>query len=162
MKLYCARHGEAFSADVDPERSLTDQGKSDVAVMAQQLALHDVDIQHIMHSPKLRASQTAEIFAAYLQIDNLTEVERLLGEDESVEPLVEMIQTWTDDTMLVGHLPFMSKLVSALVLQEEHYLPIVNFPPSAVVCLEYYDQGRWLINWVLRPNIVRGNFTDSK
>lgn len=154
MKLYCVRHGEAMSAEVDPERGLTDQGKDEVAAVAQQLLSHEIHVSHIMHSPKLRAVQTAEIFAAYLEVDQVSECVSLLDEDADVQTLVEMIQSWESGTMLVGHLPFMSKLVSALVVKDENNFPIVNFPPAALVCLEFYDHQRWIINWLLRPGIV--------
>jgi len=68
--------------------------------------------------------------------------------------LMEMISTWTDDTLIVGHLPFMPRLISGLVMGDPDVYPIVNFPPAGIVCLEYFDQSHWIIQWILNPNLV--------
>ncbi len=154
MKLYCVRHAEAMQPDVDPQRGLTPKGRADVTKIAQYLGYRGVHVAHIFHSAKLRARQTAEILAANINTGQISENDALLGEQNSVEPMLEMIGTWSEDTLLVGHLPSMSKLVSALVVGNEEQYPIVNFPPGTVVCLEYYEHHRWIINWLLRPNIV--------
>lgn len=155
MKLYCVRHGEAQPADQDPQCGLTQQGKQDVKAVAlycQQLQLH---IPHLIHSAKLRAKQTAQIFVDELRIEQSQSTDHLLQAEAEVAPLVEMISCWDQDTMIVGHLPFMAKLVSALVLQEATLFPLVQFPPGTVVCLEQFEQARWIIHWVLRPDMVR-------
>lgn len=154
MKLYCVRHGEALGADVDPERALTEKGRADILKVAMFLEQSDVHVPHIMHSEKLRAKQTAEIFASVFVNTELTECASLLSENADVSPLVDMIKTWDDDTMLVGHLPFMAQLVSALVVGNQHHSPIVNYPPGSVVCLDHYEHDRWIVNWLLRPSIV--------
>ena len=154
MKLYCVRHGEAASAERDAERPLTEQGVNDVTRVAAYLANCDVKIAHVMHSTKLRAKQTATILSEALTPPQLTECASILDEQNAIEPMVEMIKTWTDDTMLVGHLPFMPRLVSALVIGDAENYPIVNYPPGTVVCLELYDQHRWIINWILGPQWV--------
>jgi len=154
MKLYCVRHGEAASAECDAERPLTEQGVNDVTRVAAYLARCDVNVAHVMHSTKLRAKQTASILSEALMPSQLTECESILDEQNAIEPMVEMIKTWTDDTMLVGHLPFMPRLVSALVIGDAKNYPIVNYPPGTVVCLDLYDQNRWIINWILGPQWV--------
>ena len=155
MKLYCVRHGEAQPVDVDPQCGLSVTGKEDVTAVAQQLHSQQLYIPHILHSSKLRAVQTAQIFAQALGVEQVTETETLLDVDAEVQPLLEMIHSWNQDTMLVGHMPFMEKLVSALVIGDENNYPIVNFLPGTVICLEFNEQRRWVINWLLRPSIVR-------
>ncbi len=154
MHLYCVRHGEANSADVDPQRGLTDKGKSDVTKVAQFLKQRDLHLSHILHSPKLRAVQTAQLFAEHLGITQVDECDSILDEDADLEAILGVINTLHENTMIVGHLPFMAKLISALVINNEDYFPIVNYPPGAVVCLDHYENGRWIVNWILRPNIV--------
>ncbi len=154
MKLYCVRHGEAMPPEVDPDRPLTEQGRLEVLRVAAYLGHCDVKAVHILHSTKLRAKQTAEIFADALASGRIAECESILDEQNAVEPMVDMIKTWTDDTMLVGHLPFMPKLVSALVIGDSENYPIVNYPPGTVVCLDGHDQERWIIDWILQPQLV--------
>ena len=113
MKIYCVRHGEAESADSHPDRPLTEQGRQEVERLAGYLQQRGIAVGQVMHSTQRRASQTAEIFAQALSAP-VTQCPSILEEDASVEDLMAQIPSWTDDTMLVGHLPFMPKLVSGL------------------------------------------------
>lgn len=156
MKLYCVRHGRAEQLpDHTGERPLTQEGINDVSKVAAYLK-HQAVWRHVvrlMHSGKLRAQQSAEILAAAVAEDQAIEVCALLGSDHSTVPLINLIQEWHDDTMLVGHMPFMSQLVSALILREDSY-DILRFPPGTVVCLERIEHYRWILNWVVCPDLV--------
>lgn len=154
MNLYCVRHGEAELAEVNPERPLTNKGRLEVERVAHYLQSHHIKVAHVMHSTKLRAKQTAEIFADALAPGQTTECESILDEDADVNVLIEMISTWTDDTLIVGHLPFMPKLISGLVIGNPDIYPIVNFPPSGIVCLQHFESHRWIIQWLLNPQLV--------
>ncbi len=161
MNLYCVRHGEAESADVDPERPLTENGRQEVERVANYLHGHDLKVAHVMHSTKLRAKQTAEIFAEAMMPGQVTECESILDEDANVMELMQMIPAWTDDTMIVGHLPFMPRLISGLLIGNPHIYPIVNYPPAGVVCLQHFDQHRWIIQWILNPFLVSEQRSDA-
>ncbi len=155
MKLYCVRHGEAVNAFENPERPLTLQGKEDIKILARSLASHGVQINHLIHSRRLRASQTAEILADALKPQKITEAKTGFDENDSIEDALEMIQHWQDDTMLVGHMPFMSHLVSALVVKNAHQT-LVNYRPGTVVILEYSaGEGCWMIGGVVSPSMIR-------
>lgn len=154
MKLYCVRHGEAQDASVNPERALTPQGQADVNKVAHHLKRIGISISTILHSDKLRAKQTAEIFAKTLHVPQISQCNDILDAEGPIKPILDMLPSWQDDTMLVGHLPFLFKLVSALVVNEENFFPIVNFPPSTVICLEFYENDRWIINWHLVPRLI--------
>jgi phosphohistidine phosphatase len=56
------------------------------------------------------------------------------------------------DTMVVGHLPFMAKLVSHLVTGDDSPT-LVAYQPGAVVCLELIEKD-WQINWMVRPELL--------
>jgi phosphohistidine phosphatase len=55
--------------------------------------------------------------------------------------------------MLVGHLPFMGKLVARLVAGDERK-PVAAFVPGTVVCLEQGETGHWAVRWMARPEIA--------
>ncbi len=57
------------------------------------------------------------------------------------------------DTLIVGHLPFMARLVSFLVTGKEEPV-IVSFKPGSVVCLAQNAERQWHISWMLRPDCV--------
>ncbi len=154
MKLYCVRHGEACRSDQDPCCQLTSQGQKDVTRVARHLANSGVSIHQILHSSKLRAKQTAAILTETLQIASVTECPSLLDSEARVEDLLAMLPSWTEDTMIVSHLPFLPQLVNALILNDSNHSPIIHFPPATVICLERQDAQRWIVRWVLNPEIV--------
>ncbi|WP_267256164.1 phosphohistidine phosphatase SixA [Coxiella endosymbiont of Ornithodoros maritimus] len=152
MKLYCVRHGHAEQFTNQRERPLSAEGIEEINKEAAYLKRRGVYVVHIKHSKKLRARQSAGILASAVADEHALEECPLLGEDHLIAPLIDLIQEWHDDTMLVGHMPFMSRLVSALVLGDDSH-DMVRFPPGTIVCLEQFEN-RWILNWVLRPDLV--------
>jgi len=62
----------------------------------------------------------------------------------------------TEDTIIAGHLPFMSKLASRLVTGNEDET-VVHFKPGSVACLERGENGDgWTVQWFLRPELLEG------
>jgi phosphohistidine phosphatase len=57
------------------------------------------------------------------------------------------------DIMVVGHLPFMAKLVSRLLTGDDDRAPVA-YQPGSVVCLELTADDNWHINWMLRPQLL--------
>ena len=66
MALYLVQHGEAKSEQEDKERPLSGKGRQEADAVAKKMAEAEIKAERIYHSPKLRALQTAEIFAARL------------------------------------------------------------------------------------------------
>ena len=153
MKLYLVRHGEAVSSDVDPARPLSRRGRTEVRRVAHFLARAGVSPQSIRHSGKRRAEQTAELLADAL--GTTTPVEELPGLDphDPTDEFLYILREWTEDTMVVGHLPFLEKLVSRLLVGDEN-ASIVSFSPATMVCLERAEAGQWYVVWMVRPELV--------
>lgn len=152
LRHYLVRHGEAKADMEDPTRPLSDRGREEVRRVARYAAILGLVAAEIRHSGKLRARQTAEILAEHLaprlgirQIDGLApgdEPDRARAELEAAgEPL-----------MLVGHLPHLSRLVSALVLGDSK-AEIIWPDAGAMVCLAKTDRGFRLL-WVLTPELA--------
>ena len=69
--------------------------------------------------------------------------------------LAEAVAEWQDDTLVVGHQPFMSRLVSRLLLGREQPT-IVEFTPGTIACLARRPvTGAWYLAWVLAPELLR-------
>lgn len=83
MNLYLVQHGEAVTKDIDPDRPLSQPGRLDIARMAQFAAknLH-MDLSHVHHSGKLRARQTADMFATSLGLPGPLEIDGLAPMDD--------------------------------------------------------------------------------
>lgn len=158
MKLYCVRHGLAeLVPDANGERPLTEEGVAEVNKITNYMAHLGLHVSHVIHSGALRAVQTAKILVEKIAVDTEAEELKLLLPEEPVYPFIELLSTWHDDTLLVGHMPFVSQLVSVLVANNEN-LNIVRFTPATVVCLERYENDKWIINWILHPDLVNDQF----
>ena len=60
------------------------------------------------------------------------------------------------DLMVVGHMPFMQRLVSYLTVWSEE-IRVYQFQNSGIVCLDNSEgtdsKLDWFIKWTLNPNI---------
>lgn len=153
MKLYLVQHGEACSKEEDPERPLTRTGQSDIERIAAFLAQAGVRPGRVVHSGKLRARQTAELLAAVIAADVSPEVSDQLNPNDDPSQFLWQSQGLDADILVVGHLPFMARLVSQLILENQDQ-PIVAYQPGTIVCLEQVEDARWRLGWMLRPELL--------
>jgi phosphohistidine phosphatase len=66
IHLHLVQHGEAKPEAEDLARPLSDRGREEVERVARHAASLGLWVAEILHSDKLRARQTAEIFARHL------------------------------------------------------------------------------------------------
>lgn len=154
MKLYLVQHGEACAKEVNPHRPLTEQGKDDCEQLAKFLNRAGIKVERVIHSGKLRAVQTAECLANAIAPDVELESSGLINPDDNPKAFDWQSESWDRDTLIVGHLPFMTKLVSHLVIEDEAN-SITAYRPGSIVCLEHASDGRWQINWMIRPELLK-------
>ena len=128
---YFAQHGMALSEDKDEKRSLSAQGIEETQTIARYLKKQQIEISQICHSGKLRALQTADIFAEVLQVELVVPLEGVKPGDPALS-LIQQLEA--DNVLYVGHLPNIQKVVSTLICHEDTAL--VRFQNSAVICLE--------------------------
>lgn len=152
MSLYLVQHGKSLPKEVDPERGLSEEGIAEVRRIAGVAAGYAVRVGKISHSGKNRARQTAEIFAAFLKPE--MGVEEIGG----IAPLDDVVAiadglSAEENRMLVGHLPFMERLTSHLIIGVTEP-PVFKFQNGGIVCLDRHPETRrWIIKWALMPNI---------
>jgi phosphohistidine phosphatase len=152
MKLYLAQHGNAVAKEEDPARPLSEQGERDVRSMASRLGDAGIQVTRVWHSGKLRAVQTAEILAKETLSGRKAECIKGLGPNDPVAEFATDADVWDEDTLVVGHLPFMSRLLSLLLVDDAGH-ELVRFSPGSVVCLERDATDRWVLAWMLRPEL---------
>ena len=124
--------------------------------MATFLGGVPISVSRVWHSGKLRAAQTAEILANALLSGGRVEVVEGLNPNDPVEEFATDADVWDEDTLVTGHLPFMSRLVS-LLLTGEREIEQVQYQPGSVVCLERTDAEQWVMLWMLRPELLGGH-----
>ena len=153
MKLYLAQHGEALSRQEDPERPLSEQGVQDVRAVAAFLGDSGIRVVRVWHSGKRRAAQTAQILAKTVQAKGRNEGIDGISPNDPVGEFATDADVWDEDTLVVGHLPFMSRLVSLLTTGDADTL-LVLYQPGSLVCLERVDAERWVIIGMIRPDML--------
>lgn len=146
MKLFLVQHGEAESKEVNSERPLTKKGQNDVK--NQLKLLENTNISKTYHSGKLRAKQTAEILAQGKKIIQRDK----LAPNDSVDSIVEEIKKSNTDLMIVGHLPFLTKLASFLLTGKEDRT-VIAFKQGAILCLENVE-GDWSVLFMCPPSLL--------
>ena len=153
MKLYLVQHGEAVSKQEDPERPLSEQGIKDVKAMAAFLKTAGIRVVRVWHSGKRRAEQTADLLAMAVLAGGAPEAIREINPNDSVQDFITDADVWDEDTLVVGHLPFMAQLVSQLLTGKSEH-ETVSYEPGAVVCLERLPSQRWVLNWMQQPGLL--------
>lgn len=133
MDLFLIRHGIAETRDArkpDEERALTPKGREKLRRCVAGLEHLGVEFERLLHSPLVRAVQTAEELVPLL--DGESAVTPLLAREPSIELLQEL--EGCESAALVGHEPWMSDTLGLLLL-DEHALPPVAFKKGAVAWL---------------------------
>ena len=153
MKLYLVQHGEAVAKAVDPDRPLSARGREEVERLGEFLGRAGIEVGRVIHSGKLRAAQTADLLAAAVAPYVELETQDYINPNDDPGTIDWAAVAAGRDTMLVGHLPFLSRLVS-LLLGAEAGRPVVAYLPGSLVCLESGDEGRWQIDWMIRPELL--------
>lgn len=153
--LYLVRHGEAKSKEEDPQRPLSEQGRQSVERLARWTAAVGMPPNQIVHSGKLRAEQTAEILAGQFQPSPSVDSRSDLGPNDDVRSVADSLAHGKQSTMLVGHLPFLSRLVSYLVVGDADQ-PLVRFEAAGLATLVDAD-GRWTIAAFIHPDLFPDN-----
>jgi phosphohistidine phosphatase len=153
MQLYLVQHGASKSETEDPQRGLTEEGRRVVEHMAQYLASVGVTLERIEHSEKLRARQTAEILAVALQPREGAKQVSGIAPNDDIRPVRERLQKEAHNLMLVGHLPYLSRLVATLLGLERDRI-VVEFRMGGVVRLGRDDRGQWTLHWAVIPDLL--------
>lgn len=153
MRLYVVQHAEAVSKAEDPERPLSEKGRLDAERLAAFLARAGIGVKRVWHSGKLRARQTAELLQWAVLPRGEVEERPGLGPEDPVGPLADEAAGWEDDILLVGHLPFVDRLVARLVTGDEA-ASVCAFVPGTAVCLDRNGEGTWRVVWMLPPEVL--------
>lgn len=153
MRLYLVQHGAALGKDVDPQRPLSEQGGRDVRAMADFLGAAGIRVERIWHSGKRRAEQTAAALSRQVLPRGRIEATAGINPNDSVQEFALDADCWQEDTLVVGHLPYMSRLVSLLICGDPDR-EMVSYRPGSVVCLERSAAQQWTLQWMLPPGLL--------
>lgn len=150
MKIYFARHGTAESqAATDPD--LAPSGRDEVLRVAAFLGEQNLEIETIFHSGKKRAEETARLLGEHIAPRCPVEGKVGLKPNDPVLPLIQEVETLENPVLFVGHLPFIDRFLSCLLLGEET-LGFIDFAAGSVSCLQR-ESGAWQLAWHVTPKL---------
>ena len=153
MRLYLVQHGEAVAKEVDPARPLSERGLDDMIKMAGFLKRCGVHVSRVLHSGKRRAEQTAQVLAAAILAGEQPESAAGLNPNDDVASFAKRLTDFQADTLVAGHLPFMARLVTWLTTGNNARVTVA-YKPGSVVCLQRQEDGSWILEWMLRPDLL--------
>lgn len=154
MQLFLMRHGEAgFDAQTDKERTLTDNGRYETALMSQWLVKSVERFDLILVSPYLRAQQTWQEVSKHFKestkwmtIDELTPC----GEPQLATDIIFAYaeQYQASKVLVISHMPLLGYLVSEMVAGIEPPL----FATSGIACIEKKTKSS--LKWQQSPRSI--------
>lgn len=153
MRLYLVQHGEARPETEDPERRLSDKGLADAEKTAAFLRPLSLELEAIWQSGKARAAETAEILARVVKSRQGTVQRSGIAPLDPVDPIAREVTRLDGNLMIVGHLPFMNRLASALAAGSDS-ADCVAFQQAGVTCLERDDKAKWRVRWMVTPDLL--------
>ncbi|MHA1521869.1 MAG: phosphohistidine phosphatase SixA [Promethearchaeota archaeon] len=160
MKVYLVQHGIAFSKETDPARHISPQGFEILRKIGEFAKSNlKLKLNTIFHSGKMRALQTAELYATFFSPAHG------FKSAEGLKPLddpgiwADKLEDIGDDIMIVGHLPHLQLLYERLVLgnldqKELENTPRVVFQNGGIIVLEKYGEKKWVVDFEILPDSV--------
>lgn len=149
MNIYLVQHGEALTKEQNINRPLSEKGKQIVEKLANACTAYRLSATQIYYSTKLRAKQTAEILGYQLGIPATEKAG--LEPLNPVRPIYNEINSSDTDIMIVGHLPFLERLVSFMLTGSENNRPLL-FQQGGLVSLTKDENNKWSIRWTVFPS----------
>lgn len=154
MELYLIQHAQAHTKEEDRERSLNPDGQKTIGIISTHLKRLGLRTHIIYHSTKLRSRQTAEEYAKVIPSWRGCIERQGFGPNDDIGPVMEELGSSRKAVAIVGHLPFLSRLASAL-LSGDPERDVIKFQNAGVVKLERNDEtGRWQLAWTLFPELL--------
>src|SRR6266496_3921914 len=158
MDLYILRHGLAGESGTyknDSQRPLTPKGKRKLKAVSRAMAELELDFDQIVSSPYARARQTAELVANALKASKKLRLSETLTPEGSSKHLIEMLQNMKptpEVVMLVGHEPYLSRLISLLVTGNSSSRVVLKKGGLCKLSIESLKHGQCAgLEWLLTP-----------
>lgn len=115
-EVFLMRHGEAEPrAQTDAQRRLTERGLLQVRANASKLT-HAGPIV-ILHSPLVRAQQSAETIQPYVDCVSMQTVDWLFPDTPVLTAVAELMSLSAPSVLLVSHNPLLDDLIAELTGQ---------------------------------------------
>lgn len=162
MQLYIVRHGIAIDREdpkcpPDPERYLTEEGVEKTKQVAKGVAALAASADLLLSSPYVRATQTAEIFAAALDYakQKIRRTDLLLpGADPSLLFRELAKDKQSASVFLFGHAPQLDEIIATAVGSKRHITSLKK-AGVALIELKRISPPIGMVVWLATPKLLR-------
>ncbi len=161
LEIYWLRHGIAEDkrpGKTDADRHLTAEGAEEVAEVAGHLRRLGVEPDHVLHSPLVRAVETAAIAAEVLGKKSKSAVcDGLLPEDhwQILYPALKAFFP-LQSVMLVGHQPSLGLMIGHLLKPDSGLeIPLKKAGCCRVDIAALVPRPFGELKWLLYPKVLR-------
>ena len=160
MNIYLLRHGIAVEPGTpgisgDPARPLTTEGEEKLTRIAAAMQAMKLSFDAVLTSPYLRAKHTAELVANIIGDKKKLVLTDHLTPEGDPKKLVEQLndlKPMPENVLLVGHEPFMSKLIGLLTCGNTGLAIDMKKGGLCKLDAEPLKYGRCaVLNWLLTP-----------
>ena len=141
--LFLVRHAKSDWNDFefnDFERPLNQKGLRNAPLMAQRLKLLNITVEKILASPAIRAINTAQIFAEFLDypVQKINRVPELYQADQKTFlKVITSLPKEINNVMIFGHNPTISEMIEYLADHKISKLPTTG------VAMIAFDMEDW-------------------
>lgn len=138
MELLVIRHGKAENAGTvpggDTARPLTEHGRHQFRKVAKWIGKHQSGPDLILHSPLVRATQTAQILQDVVELsDELCCQQNWLGFGLNLEALISFVRSSDYERIaIVAHMPDVARCTADLIGGGS-----ITFKPGNVACIQF-------------------------
>lgn len=140
MQIYIMRHGQANPVgSVDELRPLNEMGEAEVKQMAEWALSQNMNFDHVLVSPFLRAQQTSELFLAHYSENSPTKTQvdciTPFGEAALVHDYIDafIAENAVKSLLIISHMPLVSFLSAEMTFDQS--API--FQTAAILQVDY-------------------------
>ena len=158
MLVYFLRHGiaeDGHPGQPDPERQLTDEGRSKLADVYRRLNKAGIKPALILSSPYTRALQTAELAAKALGCPAAPQTTNCLTPDGSPEGVWDEIRVYREceSLLLAGHEPLFSRTITYLLGAPALQVDVKKGSVVAIEIQSFRGDPRGVLKWMLTPRL---------
>ena len=160
MDLLVLRHGEAGRGSAlpgDSKRTLTTEGKQEIADLSNGMKSLDVKLDVVYTSPLLRAKQTAEIVAKSLKFKGkIEELDSLKPEGSKLEFYSVLSKLKQDSVVLVvGHEPYLSDMIGEAISQSGCRINLKKAGLARIKVISTLPKIKGELRWLLTPKHLK-------
>jgi phosphohistidine phosphatase len=139
MRIFLIQHGDALQESEDQSRPLSEKGIAQIKKAAGFLKQLHCRPDIIWHSDKKRSRVSAEIISEAIGHVPM-EFRVSINPNDSIDDVKRELIDTDKSIMIVGHMPFIGKLISSLLFSnaERAYIDITNASP---VIIEKWGKG---------------------